>query len=78
MNSGPRLGKTRQYSLVSMRDKQNNEVVNERGMPVMTREYEFTRANGTKVLIQDHGAGHKFFAPEGHGDQPPHFNLRPK
>ncbi|NWE66738.1 RHS domain-containing protein, partial [Pseudomonas tolaasii] len=74
----PRLGKTRQYSLVSMRDKQNNEVVNERGMPVMTREYEFTRANGTKVLIQDHGAGHKFFAPEGHGDQPPHFNLRPK
>ncbi|WP_395608497.1 RHS repeat-associated core domain-containing protein [Pseudomonas sp. B22129] len=74
----PRLGKTRQYSLVSMRDKQNNEVVNERGMPVMTREYEFTRANGTKVLIQDHGAGHKFFGPEGHGDQPPHFNLRPK
>ncbi|WP_426134503.1 RHS repeat-associated core domain-containing protein [Pseudomonas sp. PWP3-1b2] len=74
----PRLGKTRQYSMVSMRDKQNNEVLNERGIPVMTREYEFTRANGTKILIQDHGAGHKYFASEGHGDQPSHFNLRPK
>ncbi|MGU9808957.1 RHS repeat-associated core domain-containing protein, partial [Pseudomonas sp. LF052] len=74
----PRLGKTRQYSMVSMRDKQNNEVLDERGRPIMTREYEFTRANGSKILIQDHGAGHKFSAPEGKGDQTSHFNLRPK
>ncbi|OZO02467.1 type IV secretion protein Rhs, partial [Pseudomonas sp. IB20] len=74
----PRLGKTRQYSMVSMRDKQNNEVLDERGRPIMTREYEFTRANGSKILIQDHGAGHKFSAPEGQGDQTSHFNLRPK
>ncbi|MGH8451532.1 RHS repeat-associated core domain-containing protein, partial [Pseudomonas sp.] len=72
-----RLGKTRQYSLVSMRDKQNNEVLDTRGRPVMTREYEFTRANGSKVLIQDHGAGHKFSASGGMGDQTAHFNLRP-
>ncbi len=73
----PRLGATRQYSLVSMRDRQNNEVLDARGRPIMTREYEFTRADGSRVLIQDHGAGHKFSSPDGKGDQTAHFNLRP-
>ncbi|AMN79666.1 RHS repeat-associated core domain-containing protein [Pseudomonas azotoformans] len=74
----PRLGTMRQYSHVSMRDQQKNEILDARGKPVMTREYEFTRADGSKVLIQDHGAGHKFSAPDGKGDQTAHFNLRPK
>jgi len=73
----PKLGK-RQYYLVSMRDQHKNEILDTRGHRVMTREYEFTRADGSKVLIQDHGAGHKFSAPGGKGDQAAHFNLRPK
>uniref|UniRef100_UPI0030DABF15 RHS repeat-associated core domain-containing protein n=1 Tax=Pseudomonas lurida TaxID=244566 RepID=UPI0030DABF15 len=74
----PRLGTMRQYSLVSMRDQQRNEILDAQGRPVMTREYEFTRMDGSKVLIQDHGAGHKFSTPDGKGDQAAHFNLRPK
>ncbi|MGY1955016.1 HNH/endonuclease VII fold putative polymorphic toxin, partial [Pseudomonas pergaminensis] len=74
----PRLGTMRQYSQVSMKDQQKNEILDAQGRPVMTREYEFTRADGSKVLIQDHGAGHKFSAPNGKGDQTAHFNLRPK
>ncbi|WP_256679996.1 HNH/endonuclease VII fold putative polymorphic toxin [Pseudomonas sp. R1-43-08] len=59
-------------------DQHKNEILDARGHRVMTREYEFTRADGSKVLIQDHGAGHKFSAPGGKGDQAAHFNLRPK
>jgi len=29
------------------------------------------------VVIQDHSAGHSFGAPDGAGDQGPHFNVRP-
>ncbi|NJR44083.1 hypothetical protein HC761_01085 [bacterium] len=39
----------------------------------MTREYTFTRSDGKKAIIQDHGAGHRF--PDG-GVEPPHFNVR--
>ncbi|WP_405121141.1 HNH/endonuclease VII fold putative polymorphic toxin [Pseudomonas leptonychotis] len=46
------------------------------GKPVMTREYIYTRPDGTKVVIQDHSAGHKF-GQKGVGDQGPHFNVRP-
>ena len=41
----------------------------------MTREYEFTKPDGMKIIIQDHGAGHKY--PGGVGDQGPHLNVRP-
>ena len=44
------------------------------GKPIMTREYTFTRPDGSKVIIQDHSAGHSF---GGVGDQGPHFNVRP-
>ncbi|WP_175404182.1 RHS repeat-associated core domain-containing protein, partial [Pseudomonas sp. 31 E 5] len=74
----PRLGKTRQYSMVTMRDRQKNEVLDEHGKPIMTREYLFTRGDRFPVLIQDHGAGHKYSDPDGKGNQTAHFNLRPK
>jgi hypothetical protein len=41
------------------------------GKPIMTREYDFTRSDGSKIVIQDHSAGH---VKGGHGS---HFNLRP-
>ena len=46
------------------------------GKPIMTREYTFTRPDGSKVVIQDHSAGHSF-GQGGVGDQGPHFNVRP-
>jgi hypothetical protein len=42
----------------------------------MTREYTFTTSDGTKVVIQDHSAGHQF-NEGGVGDQGAHFNVRP-
>jgi len=46
------------------------------GKRVETREYTFTREDGSKVVIQDHSAGHKF-GEGGIGDQKSHFNVRP-
>ncbi|WP_082143259.1 HNH/endonuclease VII fold putative polymorphic toxin [Pseudomonas fildesensis] len=39
--------------------------------------YQFTREDGSQVLIQDHSAGHKYGRADGIGDQTTHFNLRP-
>ncbi|MHC8300485.1 HNH/endonuclease VII fold putative polymorphic toxin [Pseudomonas sp. ZS1P83] len=44
--------------------------------PIMTREYTYTRPDGSKVVIQDHSAGHEF-GQGGVGDQGPHLNVRP-
>ena len=46
------------------------------GKRVETREYLFTREDGTQIVIQDHRAGHQF-GEGGVGDQGPHFNVRP-
>ena len=62
---------------MKMTDINNGAIFNESGKPVLTREYQFTRADGSKIIIQDHSAGHKFFAPENIGDQKAHLNLRP-
>lgn len=62
---------------VPMTDKFGATVKNAEGKPIMTREYHYTRPDGQKVVIQDHGAGHQFGAPKGVGDQGPHFNVRP-
>ncbi|MHC8377802.1 hemagglutinin repeat-containing protein [Pseudomonas sp. MDT1-16] len=44
--------------------------------PIMTREYTYSRPDGSKVVIQDHSAGHEF-GQGGVGDQGPHLNVRP-
>lgn len=46
------------------------------GVPVMTREYYYTRGDGTRIIIQEHSAGHRF-GQGGVGDQGAHFNVRP-
>ena len=72
-----RTGRTQQYKYVKMQDSNGKTVLNENGEPTWAREYQFTRADGSKVIIQDHSAGHKFGEPDGRGDQSTHFNLRP-
>jgi len=66
-----------QYASVKMTDFNKTPILNPlTRKPVWTREYQFTRADGTKVIIQDHSAGH-VFGQGGIGDQGAHFNGRP-
>ena len=57
-------------------DANNKQIINDKGQPVTTREYEFKRYDGSSIFIQDHSAGHSP-AAAGHGDEP-HFNVRPE
>ncbi|WP_455827938.1 RHS repeat-associated core domain-containing protein, partial [Pseudomonas kilonensis] len=66
-----------QFRHVRMKDIRNNEILSNDGKPILSREYEFSREKGSKIVIQEHSAGHKFGAPGGAGDQGAHFNLRP-
>ncbi|MBZ3910426.1 putative T7SS-secreted protein [Streptomyces acidiscabies] len=54
----------------------NGHQIMDGGNPVMTREYVYTRNDGSRVIIQDHGFGH-YYNEGGVGDQGPHFNVRP-
>ncbi|MCF6525063.1 putative T7SS-secreted protein [Streptomyces sp. JJ36] len=63
-------------SRVPMTDKFGSAIMGDNGQPIMTREYVFTRGDGSKVIIQDHAAGHQF-GEGGVGDQGRHFNVRP-
>lgn len=60
-----------------MTGKNNESTLDDNGKPIRTREYQYTRANNSKILIQDHSAGHMYLAPGNRGDQSAHFNLRP-
>ncbi|MFG6653497.1 RHS repeat-associated core domain-containing protein [Scandinavium sp. M-37] len=45
--------------------------------PLSSREYNYTRPDGSKFVIQEHSAGH-IYGPSGtQGNQGPHFNPRP-
>ncbi|WP_434602519.1 RHS domain-containing protein [Pseudomonas sp. Z4-7] len=70
-------GKTQQYSYARMTERSGESVLNSKGKPISAREYQFTRHDGSKVIIQDHSAGHQFNQPDNRGDQKAHFNLRP-
>ncbi|MGK9414767.1 RHS repeat-associated core domain-containing protein [Pseudomonas cedrina] len=73
----PKSGRTTQYKIEKMTDLNDDNILDENGRTINTRVYQFTRADGSKILIQDHSAGHKFGRADGVGDQAPHFNLRP-
>ncbi|SDP01913.1 RHS repeat-associated core domain-containing protein [Pseudomonas azotoformans] len=73
----PKSGRTTQYKKEKMTDLNDDNVLDNNGRTINTRVYQFTRADGSKVLIQDHSAGHTFGRADGVGDQTTHFNLRP-
>ena len=61
---------------VPLEDKWGKKILDSQGKVVNTREYHFTRSDGSIVVIQEHSAGHKF-GQGGVGDQGPHYNVRP-
>ncbi|MBL1081231.1 RHS domain-containing protein [Streptomyces actinomycinicus] len=61
---------------VPMTDRTGQQVMDASHNPVMTREYVYTRRDGSRVIIQDHAYGH-YYGEGGVGDQGPHFNVRP-
>lgn len=63
-------------SKVPMTDRVGKAILGSDGKPVMTREYTYTRPDGSNVVIQDHSAGHRF-GQGGAGDQGSHLNVRP-
>ncbi|NTY35600.1 HNH/endonuclease VII fold putative polymorphic toxin [Burkholderia diffusa] len=71
-----RTGQMGQYNQVMMTSADGSPVIGKNNQPIWTREYQFTRSDGSVVLIQDHGAGH-YFGEGGVGDQGPHFSVRP-
>ncbi|MCU7144584.1 hypothetical protein J3T25_17760 [Salmonella enterica] len=60
---------------VPMTDSRKNPIFDNNGNQVWTREYQFTRADGSKIIIQDHSAGHSY--ADGIGNQGSHLNVRP-
>lgn len=44
---------------------------------ITSREYHYVQPNGSKIVIQEHSAGHVYGPPGTAGNQGPHFNPRP-
>jgi RHS repeat-associated protein len=64
----------RQFESVPMTDRNGKQILNGEGKPLMSREYTYTKPDGTKVIVQDHSAGHPQFGENNPGS---HFNVRP-
>jgi len=61
---------------IPMTDRNGKRILGTDGKPIMTREYTYMRPDGSKVVVQDHSAGHRF-GQGGVGDRGSHFNVRP-
>lgn len=72
----PRAQHPDSVSMVKMTRRDGSSVLGADGHPIRSREYTYTRPDGSKVVVQDHSAGHQF-GQGGVGDQGPHFNVRP-
>ncbi|MEU4594239.1 HNH/endonuclease VII fold putative polymorphic toxin [Micromonospora aurantiaca (nom. illeg.)] len=72
----PNSQRADELRMTPMTDRSGRQIMNSDGTPVMTREYIFTRSDGSRVIIQDHSAGHSF-GQGGVGDQGRHLNVRP-
>ena len=71
----PKTGFYGDHRNVPMTDSRKNPIIDSNGNQVWTREYQFTKTDESKIVIQDHSAGHSY--PNGIGDQGRHLNIRP-
>jgi len=65
----------KQFNKKKLTDRNGKNILDKNGYPIETREYTFTREDGTKIVIQDHQSGHDFGGEEGNIGS--HFNVRP-
>lgn len=71
----PKTGFEGEHRNIRMTDSNNNPIFDGNGNQIWTREYQYTKSDGSKIIIQDHSAGHSY--PDGIGDQGAHLNVRP-
>ncbi|MBD2816679.1 type IV secretion protein Rhs [Xenorhabdus sp. Flor] len=62
---------------IPLTDMNGKKILDANHKPIETREYHFIRPDGSKIVIQEHSAGHIYGPPGTPGNQGPHFNIRP-
>lgn len=71
----PKTGFYGDHSTVPRTDSRKDPIFDSNDDQIWTREYQFTKADGSKIIIQDHSAEHAY--PGGVGNQGSHLNVRP-
>ncbi|WP_208642853.1 HNH/endonuclease VII fold putative polymorphic toxin [Rahnella woolbedingensis] len=71
----PKTGFEGDHRNIRMTDSNNNPIFDSNGNQIWTREYQYTKPDGSKIIIEDHSAGHSY--PDGIGNQGAHVNVRP-
>ncbi|TNH41474.1 RHS repeat-associated core domain-containing protein, partial [Photorhabdus luminescens] len=61
---------------VPLTDRNDRQIMDANHNPLSSREYHFSRPDGSKIVIQEHSAGHIYGPPGTPGNQGPHFNPR--
>ncbi|WP_413531462.1 HNH/endonuclease VII fold putative polymorphic toxin, partial [Rahnella inusitata] len=61
---------------VPLTDRNSHQLMDANHNPISTKEYHYTRPDGSKIVIQEHSTGHIYGPPGTPGNQGPHFNLR--
>ncbi|WP_240153825.1 HNH/endonuclease VII fold putative polymorphic toxin, partial [Erwinia amylovora] len=61
---------------VPLTDRNGHQLMDTNHNPISTREYHYTRSDGSRIVIQEHSAGHIYGPPGTPGNQGPHFNPR--
>jgi len=61
---------------IPLTDRSGRQLMDVKHNPISTREYHYTRSDGSKIVIQEHSAGHIYGPPGTLGNQGPHFNPR--
>ncbi|GAA3581065.1 hypothetical protein GCM10023078_06190 [Gibbsiella greigii] len=71
----PKTGFYGDHRNIPMTDSNKDFIFDVNGNKIWTTEYQFTKADGSEIIIQDHSVGH--FYPNGVGNQGAHLNVRP-
>lgn len=62
---------------VQLTDRDGHVIKDSNFNVLESREYHYTRPDGSKIVIQEHSAGQTYGLPGMPGNQGPHFNTRP-
>ncbi|MFZ4169057.1 RHS repeat-associated core domain-containing protein [Enterobacter ludwigii] len=62
---------------VQLTDRDGHVIKDSNFNVLESREYHYTQSDGSKIVIQEHSAGHTYGPVGTSGNQGPHFNPRP-